>query len=118
MDGNGCRPGRRRIARAVSSALRVFRQPHLFQPLHEELCFGLCIRPQDVRVDDGLGNRNCVVARVESVQWLGATQRLVASFGALSIRVDHPGSLAAPKTGDTVKLVFDPWRAVLLADAS
>ena len=78
----------------------------------------LCIRPQDVRVDDGLGNRNCVVARVESVQWLGATQRLVASFGALSIRVDHPGSLAAPKTGDTVKLVFDPWRAVLLADAS
>jgi 2-aminoethylphosphonate transport system ATP-binding protein len=78
----------------------------------------LCIRPHDLRVDDGLGSMNCIAARVESVQWLGATQRLVASFGALSIRVDHPGSLAAPKTGDTVKLTFDPQRAVLLADAS
>ena len=78
----------------------------------------LCIRPHDLRVDDGLGDMNCVAARVESVQWLGAIQRLVASFGKLSIRVDLPGSLAAPKAGDTVKLAFDPRRAVLLADAS
>ena len=76
----------------------------------------LCIRPHDLRIAVGADGPNRLHGLVQSVRWLGAVQRLVVTVDNLSIRVDLPGSMAAPRPGDALALSFDPERAVLLAD--
>jgi len=77
----------------------------------------LCIRPHDLHLGAQSPGPNRVEVQVQSVQWMGAVQRLRARIGAWTLRVDLPGGQLAPGVGDIVPLEFHPQRATVLADA-
>ena len=100
------------VARQVVRATRTAASPAAGNAL-------LCIRPHDLRAAAGGGHGgddNRLSGRVHSVRWLGATQRVTLGIDDVSIRVDLPGNVEAPRPGDPLSLSFDPERAVLLAD--